>query len=70
MIPVALYIAIIEQMARGAGEFWMSSGSQTVTYVSVDVSLLMILNTVLAFERSRGPSKALALLIMTTYFCA
>ncbi|OEE63664.1 hypothetical protein A1OK_06355 [Enterovibrio norvegicus FF-454] len=70
LIPVGIYIAVIAQMAWGAGEFWMNAHSQTAAYAFGGALLFMVSDTVLAFERFKGPFRASVLLVMSTYFCA
>ncbi|MEZ8145020.1 lysoplasmalogenase [Enterovibrio norvegicus] len=70
LIPVGIYITVIAQMAWGAGEFWMSAGTQPAAYAFGGALLFMVSDTVLAFELFKGPFKASVLLVMTTYFCA
>lgn len=70
LVPVGLYIAVIAQMAWGAGEFWMNTHSQPAAYAFGGALLFMVSDTVLAFERFKGPFRTSVLLIMGTYFCA
>ncbi|STO55776.1 lysoplasmalogenase [Grimontia hollisae] len=70
LIPVGLYIAVIAQMAWGAGEFWMNAHSQAAAYAFGGALLFMVSDTVLAFDRFKGPFKTSVLLIMSTYFFA
>ncbi len=48
----------------------MSVGTQPAAYAFGGALLFMVSDTVLAFERFKGPFKASVLLVMTTYFCA
>ncbi|KKD61523.1 hypothetical protein RN22_05210 [Grimontia sp. AD028] len=70
LIPVGLYIAVIAQMAWGAGEFWMNAQTQVAAHAFGGALLFMVSDTVLAFDRFKGPFKTSVLLIMSTYFCA
>lgn len=70
LIPVGLYIAVIAQMAWGAGEFWMNAQSQAAAHAFGGALLFMVSDTVLAFDRFKGPFRTSVLLIMSTYFCA
>ncbi|WP_325891342.1 lysoplasmalogenase [Grimontia sp. NTOU-MAR1] len=70
LIPVGVYIAVIAQMAWGAGEFWMSAHTQAAAHAFGGALLFMVSDTVLAFDRLKGPFKTSVLLIMSTYFCA
>ncbi|PKF49170.1 lysoplasmalogenase [Enterovibrio nigricans] len=70
IIPVGLYIAVIAQMAWGAGEFWMAAQSPMAAYAFSGALLFMLSDTVLAFDRFKGPFRTSVLLIMSTYFCA
>ncbi|KXF82684.1 lysoplasmalogenase [Enterovibrio coralii] len=70
LIPVGLYIAVIAQMAWGAGEFWMAEHSQMAAYAFGGALLFMLSDTVLAFDRFKGPFRTSVLLIMSTYFSA
>lgn len=70
LVPVGLYIAVIAQMAWGAGEFWMAEHSQAAAYAFGGALMFMVSDTVLAFDRFKGPFRTSVLLIMGTYFCA
>ncbi|WP_028025779.1 lysoplasmalogenase [Enterovibrio calviensis] len=70
LVPVGIYIAVIAQMAWGAGEFWMDTHSQTAAYAFGGALLFMVSDTVLAFERFKGPFRLAVVLIMSTYFGA
>ncbi|MDD1793494.1 lysoplasmalogenase [Enterovibrio makurazakiensis] len=70
LVPVGVYIAVIAQMAWGAGEFWMNTHSQMAAYAFGGALLFMVSDTVLAFERFKGPFRASVVLVMSTYFCA
>ncbi len=70
MLPVAVYIAVIAQMAWAAGEFWLATGSTAALLAFVGALFFMVSDTVLAFEKFKGTFVSATAIVMTTYFIA
>lgn len=70
IVPVALYIAVIVQMAWAAGEFWLTAGSTAGLLAFTGALVFMFSDTVLAVDRFRGPFKPSVTVIMTSYYLA
>ena len=70
MVPVAVYIAVIVLMAWAAGEFWLTTRSAAGLLAFSAALIFMFSDTVLAMERFKGPFKASAALVMTSYYLA
>lgn len=70
MAPVALYIAMITQMAWAAGEFWLTTQSMIGMVAFAGAVMFMVSDTVLAVNRFRGPFTSATAIVMTTYYLA
>ncbi|WP_064606337.1 lysoplasmalogenase [Photobacterium sp. J15] len=70
ILPVALYIAVIVQMAWAAGEFWLTVGSTASVLAFAGALVFMLSDTVLAMNRFRGPLTSATAVVMTSYYLA
>lgn len=70
LLPVAVYIAVIVQMAWAAGEYWLTSGSTAAALAFGGALIFMFSDLCLAIERFRGPFKPSAVVVMGSYFMA
>ncbi|PSU32915.1 lysoplasmalogenase [Photobacterium lutimaris] len=70
VIPVAVYIVVITQMAWAAGEFWLTSSSTPAVLAFAGAAIFMFSDLCLAIDRFRGPFRSATTLIMTSYFLA
>ncbi|ODP97805.1 lysoplasmalogenase [Salinivibrio sp. SS2] len=69
-LPVAVYIAVIVQMAWAAGEYWLNTHSTPAALAFGGAILFMISDTVLAFSRFKDEFRASQAVVMMTYFMA
>ncbi|MDO6499463.1 lysoplasmalogenase [Photobacterium sanguinicancri] len=70
VIPVALYIGMITQMAWAAGEFWLTTQSLMGAFAFGGALIFMVSDSVLAIDRFRGPYHSATAIVMTTYYLA
>lgn len=68
--PVAVYIAMITQMAWAAGEFWLTTQSTVGLLALVGALIFVVSDILLAIEHFRGSFKHSVSAIMSTYFLA
>ena len=70
VIPVAIYIAVIGQMAWAAGEFWLTTSTTMALLAFAGAAVFMFSDLCLAIDRFRGPFKSATAMVMTSYFLA
>ena len=70
VIPVAVYIAVISQMAWAAGEFWLTTSTTTALLAFAGAVVFMFSDLCLAINRFRGPFRSATAMVMTSYFLA
>ncbi|MGR5066176.1 lysoplasmalogenase [Photobacterium sp. DNB22_13_2] len=70
LIPVAIYIAVISQMAWAAGEFWLTTSTTMALLAFAGAAVFMFSDLCLAIDRFRGPFRSATAMIMTSYFLA
>ncbi|WEM42377.1 lysoplasmalogenase [Photobacterium sp. DA100] len=70
LVPVAIYIAVITQMAWAAGEFWLTTASTSALLAFAGAAVFMFSDLCLAIDRFRGPFKVATTLVMASYFLA
>lgn len=70
LIPVAIYIAVISQMAWAAGEFWLTTSTTPALLAFAGAAIFMFSDLCLAIDRFRGPFRSATTMIMSSYFLA
>lgn len=70
LIPVAIYIAVISQMAWAAGEFWLTASTTPALLAFAGAAIFMFSDLCLAIDRFRGPFRSATTMIMSSYFLA
>lgn len=70
VLPVAVYIAVICQMAWAAGEYWLTASDMPALLAFVGALVFMFSDLCLAFNRFRGAFRSATAWIMGSYFLA
>ena len=70
VVPVAVYIAVIAQMAWAAGEFWLTTSTTMGLLAFAGSAVFMFSDLCLAIDRFRGPFQSATTIVMTSYYLA